>query len=210
MELREVILRRRTYTKYLEKKVNPKLVTDILNVAIHAPSSGNMQNWNIVLVDDDDKKKQIAQACLEQMWMLQAPMYIVILNKKPDMKRMFGVKANMFGVQNCAALAQNILLLATEEGLASCWVGSFDKDAVSRVVNAPPTQEPQIIITLGYSNDNPRSTRVPLDKVCCFNECGDRMKGYGLFPLQKHMGPIKKESKGLLNKVKNMFKKDNK
>jgi hypothetical protein len=35
------------------------------------------------------------------------------------------------------------------------------------------------------------------------------MKGYELFPLQKHMSSIKKDSKGLLDKVKNIFKKKN-
>ena len=53
MELKDAILTRRSYTKYLDKKVDLKLIADILNTAIYAPSSGNMQNWYIVLVDDE-------------------------------------------------------------------------------------------------------------------------------------------------------------
>ena len=213
MELRDAILTRRSYTKYLDKKVNLKLIADILNIAINAPSSGNMQNWNIVIVDDDEKKKQISQACLKQLWMFQAPIHIVICDKKQDMRRMFGKKAELFGIQNCAALAQNILLLATEAGLASCWVGSFDKNAVSRIINTSSNEEPEVIITLGYSNDKLSSTRHELDKVCCFNEWGNRSKGFGTFPLEKHTTKIKsmmeKESRGFLDQVKNIFKKDN-
>ena len=209
MELKDAILTRRSYTKYLDKKVDLKLIADILNTAIYAPSSGNMQNWYIVLVDDDDKREKIANASLKQLWMYQAPIHIVICDKKPDMRRMYGKKAEEFGIQNCSALAQNILLLATEAGLASCWVGSFDKEAVSRIIGASPNEEPQIIITLGYSNDNPRSTRYELDKVCCFNNCGAKIKGFDLFPLEKYTTKMekkmKKESKNLFERIKGLF-----
>ena len=212
MELRDAILTRRSYTNYLDKKVDLQLIGEILNLAIYAPSAGNMQNWNIVIVDDDDKRKQIAQACLKQMWMYQAPVHIVILNKKPDIQRMFGKKGETYGIQNCAALAQNILLLATDAGLASCWVGSFDKDAINGIVGAPSTQEPEIIITLGYSKDKPVSTRYKLERVCCFNQCGITRKDFGFFPLEKHKikmeEMLKKESKSLVEKIKSLFKKD--
>tara|TARA_Y100000310_G_scaffold302635_1_gene340209 strand:- start:48858 stop:49517 length:660 start_codon:yes stop_codon:yes gene_type:complete len=210
MELREAILNRRSYDKYTDKKVDPKLILDILNVAIYAPSSGNMQNWNVVVVDNEDQRKKIAQASFNQLWMFQAPIHIVICDKKPDVERMYGDKSELYSVQNCAALAQNILLLATEKGLSSCWVGSFDKEAISSVVGTRPDETPEIIITLGYSADKPRSTRYKLERVCCFNTCGNKARDVSVFPLEKHVQKIEKESKGFLDKIKGMFKKKDK
>ena len=78
MDIGKVIESRRSIRSYKDKKVSWKLISEILNAATFSPSSGNQQNWRFVIVNEGDKKSQIAVACLKQEWMNTAPIHIVI------------------------------------------------------------------------------------------------------------------------------------
>ena len=47
--------------------------------------------------------------------------------------------------------AQNILLMATEKGIATCTVKSYNKEAVKRILDLPDEISVDLIISLGYS-----------------------------------------------------------
>lgn len=177
MEIKEAVVSRRSVTKYLSKKVRHETLSEILDYARYAPSSGNLQNWQIIIVEDKEKRKQIANACLKQLWMIDAPVHLVICNKVGDVEKMYGKRGRvLYSIQNCAAIAQTILLLAKGYGLDSCWVGAFDVDQVRALLNIPDDITPEIIITLGYSTEKPSSDRYDLDKIVYFNEWGNRLK----------------------------------
>ena len=151
MQLQDAILKRRSIRRYKEKDVPVSLVGDILDVAKHAPSSGNLQNWKFIIVTDLEKREKLAEASLEQYWMIEAPVHIVICNDYQKVKAHYGKMGRMYSIQNCAAVAYGIMLLAAEKGLGSCWIGAFDPDAVQRELEIPDEMDPEIIITLGYS-----------------------------------------------------------
>ena len=37
--------------------------------------------------------------------------------------------------------------------MGSCWIGAFDNEKVQRLLGIPDNVDPEIIITLGYSDD---------------------------------------------------------
>ena len=179
MEVKDAILKRRSISSYIDKKVSLRIIGDIINIARYAPNAGNLQNWNIIVVQDEDRKREIAIACLKQMWIAQASIVLVLANKTTEIKRYYGERGLLYGTQNLAALAQNILLLATDKGLSTCWIGAFDKEAVARIVKAPEDEIPEIVITIGYSRDKPtRTTRYSANEICCHEECGRREINY--------------------------------
>ena len=153
MDFKNVYLGRRSIRKYKEKQITIEKIGEIIDLAGFAPSAGNLQNWKYIVVTELDKKQQIAQACLQQDWMIEASVLIVICNDYNDVKNHYGKLGKMYSIQNCAAVAFGITLAAYNEGIASCWVGAFDNEAVQRILNIPEDQDPEIIIALGYADE---------------------------------------------------------
>lgn len=217
MNVDEAIRQRRSSRSYSEKEVKHEHLVKVLNAGRHAPSSGNVQNWVFVIVKNEEKKREIAKACLNQIWMVQAPVHIVICNDLVAVKRAYGERGErLYGIQNCAAAAQNMILEAESLGLGTCWVGSFDNDAVKRILNIPNGVNPEIIITLGHAQGKTSlAGRHNLTQLVYFEGWGHRQIEKGL--LLDRIGEkereieekIKKEvkKKGIVEKIKKAVKK---
>ena len=58
------------------------------------------------------------------------------------------------------------MLAAVEEGLGTCWIGSFNEGEVAGIVGSPFAVRPVALVALGYPADKPpKRTRQPLGKV---------------------------------------------
>jgi len=175
MEVREAMKKRRSVNSFLDKKVDLDIVAEILDIAKEAPSSGNLQNWKVVVIDDKDKKDKISSACLNQKWINQAGVVLVICNDYENVNKMYGSRGkDIYSVQNCAAFIQNILIAATDIGLASCWIGSFELDKVRMILKIPDDVRPEGIIALGYSDELKESTRYPINNFTFIDEYGNK------------------------------------
>ena len=129
MDVHKAVITRRTVRRFLSKPVSHNIVCNILGTACYAPSSGNLQNWRIIVVRDAQKRHDIASVCLEQMWMATAPVQIVVCNNTVDIERFYGKRGKeVYSIENCAAFIQNVLLLATENNLGSACGGRGSKE----------------------------------------------------------------------------------
>ncbi|HII71186.1 TPA: hypothetical protein HA265_00345 [Candidatus Woesearchaeota archaeon] len=156
METFECIEKRRSVRRYIDSPVEWEKIGNILRAAQLAPSSGNSQDVRLVVVTDRKKRERLAEACMKQLWMARAPVHIVIYSDPKNTKRFYGLRGEkLYSIQNSAVAAQNILLAATDQGLASCWVGAFDETMLNNVLGAPDSARPQAVITVGYSEDDP-------------------------------------------------------
>ncbi|MBI2673428.1 nitroreductase family protein [Candidatus Woesearchaeota archaeon] len=185
METRDAIRLRGSIRDYLDRKVDLDLIAEILEIAKNSPSAGNLQNWQVVVVTDEDKRREISVACFSQLWMNKAPVFLVICDKTEDIERMYGERGKeLYAKQNCAIVAQNILLMATDYGLASCWIGAFDENSIRRILKIPDNVAPEIIITLGYSDQPFGSTELKYDinKTTYLNSWGNKEANIKIMP----------------------------
>ncbi len=176
MELKETIKGRRSIRKFSSKNVSRETIAEIINVARYAPSAGNTQNWMTIVVTDEEKRKAIATACLEQNWMNTAPVLLVICNKFKKVVNLYGKLGKMFSIQDCAVFATNIMLLSVEKKLGTCWVGAFDNEAISRILDIPENADPEIILALGHPLDSPKGVgmRESIQDLVFFEKWGSR------------------------------------
>jgi nitroreductase len=176
MELKEAIKKRRSIRKFLKKDVPTEKVGALIDVARYAPSAGNTQNWMVIVVKDEGKKKELATACLEQSWMNQAPVLLVICNQFKKVVTLYGKLGKMFSIQDCANFTTNLMLLAVEEGMATGWVGAFDNEAVCRILEVPEDSDPEIILALGYPSEKPEGPgrRDDIEDLVFFEKWGNR------------------------------------
>lgn len=161
MEAIECIKTRRSIRKFLDKPVEWDKIVDIIYCGILAPNAGNLQNWKFVYLTDPDKKKAVADACLKQYWIADAPVILVIYSNPEKSRQYYGVRGErLYAIQNCAAAAENILLAAHALGLGACWVGAFDEEMLKEATEAsvkqrPHEPRPQVVIPIGYADEEP-------------------------------------------------------
>nr|MDO8061670.1 nitroreductase family protein [Candidatus Freyrarchaeum guaymaensis] len=167
MDFFEVVRKRRSVRSYLDEDVSEEEVRRLLEAAILAPSAGNLQPWEFIVVRDERRKMALARAALGQRFVAEAPVVIVVCANIPRTATHYGSRgANLYVIQDTAAATQNIHLAATAMGLATCWVGAFDEREVWRVLELPEDVRPLAIIPVGRPRRVPSMPpRIPLEKV---------------------------------------------
>ena len=151
-----------------QRDVPPDVVTRLLHAAIRAPSAGNCQPWHFFVVRDQETKKALARAALNQWFLSEAPVVIVVCADPERSARRYGDRGrNLYSLQDTAAAAENLLLAAVASGLGACWVGAFDEDAAAEALDLSSHLRPVAIIPIGYPAERPRreTDRLPLDSV---------------------------------------------
>ncbi|MAG45556.1 MAG: nitroreductase [Nanoarchaeota archaeon] len=187
------IKKRRSIRSYLDKKVKHSDICKVLDAGHYAPSSGNLQNWRFIVVRDPDTKETVARCCLEQLWITEAPVVIVVCSDSTKVKQEYPTKYKKFATQNCAAATQNMLLQTHALGLASCWVGPpSNLMKFKDNLKIPENIDVEALITIGYSNEKPLEKRHKIEEVTYFDKYGKRERDVSLFPLAKHLKKSKK------------------
>jgi len=156
MNLSEVIMNRRSIRKYEDKEVDDDLINKIIEAGIWAPSAGNMQSWEVIVVKDHQRKVQLAVACYVREFIAQAPVVLVVCAYKRRSGAIYGDRGrDLYCIQDAACAAQNMLLKIHDLGLGACWNGAFDEDSVSDLLKIPEGIRPVAIITVGYPDEEP-------------------------------------------------------
>tara|TARA_B100000315_G_C14549333_1_gene574920 strand:- start:472 stop:1119 length:648 start_codon:yes stop_codon:yes gene_type:complete len=174
MEVTDCILSRRSVRKYLDISVERDKIGVIMEAGKAAPSAGNIQNWKFLLIENADKRKKIAEACLQQWWIAKAPSIIILVAEPDKVRQFYGIRGErLYSPQGCAAAAMSMLLEAHNQGLGSCWIGAFDEGKIKSLCNIPEQARPQAIITIGYPDENPPPPpEFSLEEVMFFRDFG--------------------------------------
>lgn len=186
MEIVKCIKERRSVRKYLSKDVPLKLVLESIDAAHFAPSSGNLQNWNFIIVKNQETKNKIAECCLDQTWISEAPLIIIICSDRGRIEKFYEKHKNTFSIQNCSLAAQNLMLRAFSLGLGTCFISGFSKMMLKRILELPNDIEPEAIITIGYPAEKPLSKRALIENCTFFEIYGNRIADKSLWPIEKH------------------------
>ncbi len=167
MEFSEVIERRRSVRHFNPREqVADHQVRTILRAGIAAPSAGNIQPWRFTVVRSAEVREKIAES-LHAKWAATAPVLIVVSADPRQCYARYGERGDsLYAIQDTAAAAENMLLATVDLGLASCWIGAFDGDAVKEICGINRAHVPMAILLVGVSAESSgRPARRPLEEV---------------------------------------------
>jgi len=167
MEFLDVIAKRRSVRHFNTRiAVTDEDVRALLDAATAAPSAGNIQPWRFYVVRSEEARERLAQA-MGQRWATAAPVVIVVcVDPRPCAARYGQRGEQLYSVQDSAAAVHSILLAAVDRGLASCWIGAFDDEAVREAIGAPRPVTPIAVLPVGRSAEAAaKPSRRPLDEV---------------------------------------------
>ena len=167
MAVMEAIRKRYSCRAYQDRPVEQEKLDSILEAARLAPSAKNLQDWRFVVATDKDKKRRLAEAASDQMFIADAGAIIAACSNSDYVMRC----GQPIGPIDVAIALEHICLQAAELGLATCWIGSFYPEKVRAVLGIPDNIAVIELMALGYPADEPKQPRrEPMDKIVCYDK----------------------------------------
>jgi nitroreductase len=161
MDVVEAIKGRRSVRAFESgRDVSEKTVEGLIDAARWAPSAGNIQPWEFIVVRGADIKKRLAEAAFDQSFVEEAPVVIVVCADENRSSEGYSTRGRtLYCIQDTAAAIQNIHLAAYSIGLGTCWVGAFKEEEASEILNLPKGTRPVALIPVGYASKVPSPRR---------------------------------------------------
>ena len=203
MDVQEAALTRRSTRKFSSKEVSIDDIMEMVDAGRHAPSAGNLQPWKFVLVKKEEKRKALADASFQQLWIAEAPIVIVIVGMVEEVKRTYGLRGEaLYVIQACAMAAENMMLRAHELGLSTSFVSAFEEGMVKRVVEIPDQMRPMAIIPVGYADEEPpEKVLKSFENITNFEEVRRRTEHWD-DAFYKWSGLMERHAKSILGRFK--------
>ncbi len=159
----EAILTRRSIRKYTKQPVPDEVVKELLEAAMYTPSAGNRQPWCFVVINDRKILNEIPKYHTYAQMLKEAPAAILVCCD-------INLENKGFGVEDCSAATQNILLAAHAKGLGAVWLGVYPAEprvtATKKLLNLPEHIIPISLISIGYpAEQKPQPDRYRADRV---------------------------------------------
>jgi nitroreductase len=155
----ETVRARRSVRAYQSRPVEPAQLEAILDAANRAPSAGNLQGYEIHVVRDAAARRALARACLDQLFVAQAPVALVFCADPARSGAKYGRRGEeLYCVQDATIAAAYAQLAAAALGLGTCWVGAFDETQVARVLRLRAGLRPVAILPVGWPAETPAPT----------------------------------------------------
>lgn len=156
MNTYELILKRRTIRRFKQSPISENALEKIVNAARFAPSGGNLQPCEFIIINEKLIVDQIFKT-------LKWAAYIAPAGNPPEGKRPVAyivvlintAKRNSGGESDAAAAIMNIILIALEMGIGSCWLGAIDRDPIRTILQIPETYKIDSVVALGYPDEEP-------------------------------------------------------
>ena len=167
MDLSEAIKGRRSVRTFRPDEVSEKDVGRLIEAAVSAPSAGNIQPWELVVVRKPGIRRKLVEAAYGQLFIEEAPVVIVVCANEDRSSQRYGLRGKtLFCLQDTAAATQNMLLTAYSLGLGTCWVGAFKEDEVREALKIPMGIRPVAIVPVGYPSISASARRKrPMEQV---------------------------------------------
>ncbi|MDR1450971.1 MAG: nitroreductase family protein [Helicobacteraceae bacterium] len=146
------IFSRYSVRKFQDKPIEPEKVKRLLEAAMQAPSAGNQQPWEFLVVTNQESKEAIARICRYAKPIVGAPLGIVTLQNAASLAYPECVQ------QDLGAANENILLEAVHLGLGGVWMaimGFRDQmKGIKEYFKLPDRIEAFSTIAIGYPAEN--------------------------------------------------------
>lgn len=167
MMVLEAIRKRYSCRAYQDRSIERGKLDSILEAARLAPSAKNTQDWRFVVVTDKETKRQVAETTNRPEVFEKTGAIIAGCSNSDYVMRC----GQAIGPIDVAIALEHICLQATELGLGTCWIGSFDPKKVRRILGIPDDIVIVELMAVGYPADNkPEPKREPIDRIACYEK----------------------------------------
>jgi nitroreductase len=174
MDLDRTIKERRSVRKFKLNSPDWRDIIECIDVMRYAPMAGNNFSIKVMLVDEDEKIQELAEAA-QQPFIAQAKYVVVVCTAPSRTELSYGERGKIYLKQQAGAAIENFLLKITEKKLSSCWIGHFAEEQVRRTLSIPEDIHVEGLFPIGYAFKKPEPKRkIELDAFLYFNTYGNK------------------------------------
>ena len=168
METLDAIKTRRSIRKFKPQLISRETIKKLLEAAMFAPSAGNEQPWQFVVLDDRKILDAVPRICSTASMCRKSTTAVLVcgdatLEKYPG-----------FWVLDCSASVENLLLAAQALGLGAVWAGVYPLnnrvEAFRRLLALPWEITPFALVALGYPDEAPAQPERYKEERVHYNE----------------------------------------
>ncbi|MDH4317128.1 MAG: nitroreductase family protein [Desulfobulbaceae bacterium] len=153
--LLKFIFSRRSVRNYLDKEVPEKMLHELLEAAMAAPSAVAKDPWRYIVIRKRENLDQLASFLPHGKMLLQATAAFVVCG---DIDRTHDGQES-YMLQDLSASVENILLAANALGLGTCWLGVHPRrermDNIRKLYSLPSNIIPMCAIAVGWPREQP-------------------------------------------------------
>ena len=156
MTIYETIIKRRSIRRFKEMPVPYKILKNCVNAARLAPSAANLQALEYIVVDEEQLLDIVFDTLKWANYI--SPRGDPPAGERPRAYIVVHINSNVRadGFEYDVGLAVgSILLVALEEGLGTCCIGSIDRAKLMEILKVPDHYTIALVVALGYPNERP-------------------------------------------------------
>ena len=141
MDALRAIRTKRDTRSYTDRPVPDDVLDRLLDAARMAGSAKNLQPVRAIVVTERETRTALKAGGDFASWIDEAPVLVVFtVTADAGPRRLFDIGRH----------AQNLMVAATAEGLASCPVTLHHEDEVRRILGIPDDVEAPMLVSLGW------------------------------------------------------------
>lgn len=158
----DYFINRKTIRRYTDQDVSDTLIESLIEQAAHAPTTGNMQLYSVIVTRTPEARKALSPLHFNQPQIMSAP---VVLTFCADFNRFSewctnrqaepcydNLQSFMAAAIDTIAFAQQFNTVAELAGLGVCWLGTttYNAPQIAELLHLPELVVPMITLTVGY------------------------------------------------------------
>jgi len=148
MSVLEAIEKRRSIRKYKPSSIPAGDLKKILEAGRLAPSAGNRQAWEFIVVRNPEQKKRLVEAVKTSSIVDAGVIVVAIADAEVSPK---------WCKQDVMIAVENMVLASSSLGYGTCWIGAFEEEQVKKVLGIPEKLSVVILLPIGVSDESPES-----------------------------------------------------
>lgn len=178
MDTLDLLRNRRTIRKYNDTPIGDELLSELLEVAFRAPTTGGMQLYSVVVTRDNEMKQKLAPTHFNQPTVTSAPVLLTFCADYNRFVKWCEASDAQPGYDNFASfttamidtllVAQQFNTAAELRGLGCCYLGTttYNAPQIAEILNLPRLVVPVTTLTVGFPADVPQQVeRLPLEAI---------------------------------------------
>lgn len=171
--------KRHTIRSYAQKDIPNELLSEMIEAASHAPNTGNMQWYSVIVTRDAELKKRLAPAHFNQPQVEQSSdvlTFCLDLHRFESWCKACGAVPGFENFQSFIAaiidtslFAQQFCTIAEMNGMGTCYLGTttYNAPMIAEVLELPWRVVPVTTITVGYPSrlEEGATWRLPVEAI---------------------------------------------
>lgn len=176
-EFFDLISRRQSCRKYLDKPVEKEKLTKCIEAARLAPSACNSQPWHFIVVTNKELAQKVAMCTQDKImnkFTNDCQCFIVVVEESGNITSRAGalMKQQDYRSIDLGIATEHLCLQATEQDLGTCILGWFDEKELKKVLNISKLKRIRLVVAIGYpeTNDIRKKVRKNIEEISTFME----------------------------------------